>query len=52
MIITKYDVDLEIIYAACQRKFKLQTIITIGNMMIENLERFHQLGYIHNDLKP
>lgn len=52
MVITKFDADLECIFTQYKRQFSLQTIITIGVLMLENLEKFHSLGYIHNDMKP
>jgi serine/threonine protein kinase len=52
MIITKFDADLEYMFTQHKREFSLQTIITIGVLMLDNLEKFHSLGYIHNDMKP
>ena len=52
MIITKFDADIEYMFTQAKRKFSLQTIITIGILMLEILEKFHSLGYVHNDMKP
>ncbi len=30
----------------------MRTILSIGMQMLDILEKFHSLGYIHNDLKP
>ena len=30
----------------------MQSIITIGVQMLDILEKFHSLGYVHNDMKP
>ena len=52
MVLTKYDVDLELMFRAQYRSFKLQTVINIGLQMLDILEKLHMMGYIHNDLKP
>ena len=52
MVITKFDSDLEMMYSYYKRKFPLQTILTIGIQILDLLEKFHSLGYIHNDMKP
>lgn len=52
MIITKFDADLEYLFSQYRRRFSLQTIVTIGVHMLEILEKFHSMGYIHNDMKP
>jgi serine/threonine protein kinase len=48
----KYDIDLEKIFVSNKRKFKLETVITIGLQVIERLEIMHNCQMIHNDLKP
>lgn len=52
MVITKFDYDLEFVYSQNKRKFSLQTIVTIGVLMLDILEKFHNMGYVHNDMKP
>lgn len=52
LVITKFDIDLESLYAMNKKRFHLSTILTIGVLMLEILEKFHVLGYVHNDLKP
>ena len=48
----KYDIDLDRLFVLQKRKFKLETIITIGLQTLERLELMHSCGLIHNDLKP
>ncbi len=52
LVITKFDIDLESLYSMNKKRFHLSTILTIGVLMLEILEKFHVLGYVHNDLKP
>ena len=51
-VITKFDTDLESLFTMNKKRFHLSTILTIGVLMLEILEKFHVLGYVHNDLKP
>lgn len=48
----KYEMDLERMFLSHKKKFKLETIITLGTQIIERLEVMHNCGLIHNDLKP
>ena len=48
----RYDVDLEKLFQNSKRKFKLETVVTIGLQAIERLEVLHNCGLIHNDMKP
>lgn len=52
MVLTKYDADLELMFNAYNRKFRLSTVINIGLIMIDILEKLHSIGYLHIDLKP
>jgi serine/threonine protein kinase len=52
IVMNKYDIDLERLFVNYKRKFKLETIITIGLQVFERLEVMHNCGLIHNDLKP
>jgi len=36
----------------CERKFGLQTILTLGEQMIKRIRHLHQRGFIHRDIKP
>ena len=44
--------SLEDIFNKCNRKFKLHTVIVIGEQIINLLEIIHSMGYIHRDIKP
>ena len=33
-------------------KFSIQTVISIGLSLLNGLEKIHESGYVHNDLKP
>ncbi|CDW82169.1 protein kinase-like protein [Stylonychia lemnae] len=52
MVITKFDCDLELMFTYYKRKFPLQTILLVGMQMLDLLEKFHSLGFVHNDMKP
>lgn len=52
IVMPKYDIDLERLFVLHRRKFKLETVITLGLQIIERLEVLHNCGLIHNDLKP
>ncbi|CDW87272.1 UNKNOWN [Stylonychia lemnae] len=52
IIMPKYDIDLERLFMQYKRKFKMETVITLGLQIIERLEIMHNCGLIHNDLKP
>jgi serine/threonine protein kinase len=34
------------------RKFSLKTVLMIGLQVIDRLEAFHKIGYLHRDIKP
>jgi serine/threonine protein kinase len=52
IVMPKYDVDLERLFQMQRRRFKLETVITVGIQMVERLETMHNCGLVHNDLKP
>lgn len=52
IVMPRYDIDLERLFQLYKRKFKLETVVTIGIQMIERLEIMHNCGLVHNDLKP
>eukprot|EP00347_Sterkiella_histriomuscorum_P024208 403331935 len=52
IVMPKYDLDLERLFIQNKRKFKLETIVTIGLQVLERLEIMHNCGLVHNDLKP
>lgn len=52
IVMPKYETDLEKMFNNYKRKFKMETIINLGFLIIERLEIMHNIGLIHNDLKP
>jgi casein kinase 1 len=42
----------EIIELVKNRRFSLKTVLMIGLQVIDRLEAFHKIGYLHRDLKP
>jgi serine/threonine protein kinase len=52
IVMPRYDIDLERLFTQYKKKFKLETVISIGLQVIERLEIMHNCGLIHNDLKP
>lgn len=52
IVMPKYDLDLERLFQMQRRRFKLETVITVGIQMVERLEIMHNCGLVHNDLKP
>lgn len=41
IVMPKYDIDLERLFIIYKRKFKLETVITIGLQAIDRLEIMH-----------
>lgn len=52
LVIPKYDIDLERLFVMHKKKFKLETVVTMGLQLLERLEIMHNCSLIHNDLKP
>jgi len=48
----KYEMDLDRMFLMHKKKFKLETIVTLGLQILERLEVLHNCGILHNDLKP
>lgn len=44
--------NLSIIYKFCEKDFDLKSICNIGIDIINFLEQFHDIGYLHLDMKP
>ena len=34
------------------KHLELKTVTSIGMVMVDLLEKLHDMGYIHNDIKP
>ncbi|CDW90421.1 protein kinase domain containing protein [Stylonychia lemnae] len=45
IIMPKYDLDLERLFVQYKRKFKMETVITIGLQVLERLEIMHSCGF-------
>ncbi len=52
IVMPKYDIDVERLFQANKRNFRLETVITLGLQMLDRLETMHNCGLIHNDIKP
>jgi serine/threonine protein kinase len=52
IVMPKYDMDVERLFQRKGKKFKLDTVVTLGLQMVERLEIMHGCGLVHNDIKP
>lgn len=34
------------------KRFSLKTVLMIGLQVIDRLEAYHKIGYVHRDIKP
>lgn len=44
--------NLNDIYMLCNKKFHLETVFAIGIQLVTIMEKMHESGYIHRDIKP
>jgi len=44
--------SLEDLFNVCRRRFSLQTTLVLAEKMLNVLERVHDEGFVHRDLKP
>lgn len=52
LIMDLYGDDLETLFNKCNRSFSIPTIQRLGWQMIDRIQRLHQHGVIHRDIKP
>ncbi|CAK9045135.1 Casein kinase I, partial [Durusdinium trenchii] len=53
MVIDLLGPSLEDLFTYCDRKFSMKTIASIGQQMIDAIERYvHSRGFLHRDIKP
>lgn len=52
MVMQLLGPSLEDIFNKCNRKFQLPTVYLIGLQLVTLLEKLHNAGYIHRDIKP
>ena len=44
--------SLDTIFAKCEKKFSLGTVLLLGYEIVSLLEDLHKVGFIHRDIKP
>lgn len=52
LVMPRFEIDLESVFAHHHRKMRLDQVINIGLQMVDRLEALHMIGYVHGDLKP
>eukprot|EP00349_Pseudokeronopsis_sp_Brazil_P006563 CAMPEP_0202966898 /NCGR_PEP_ID=MMETSP1396-20130829/11546_1 /ASSEMBLY_ACC=CAM_ASM_000872 /TAXON_ID= /ORGANISM="Pseudokeronopsis sp., Strain Brazil" /LENGTH=72 /DNA_ID=CAMNT_0049691327 /DNA_START=312 /DNA_END=530 /DNA_ORIENTATION=- len=52
LVMEKLDIDLENFFIKSSKKLKRETIMLIGIQLLERIEKLHNLGFTHNDIKP
>ncbi|KAG1901707.1 kinase-like domain-containing protein, partial [Suillus fuscotomentosus] len=44
--------SLDDLFLTCNHKFRLQTVVNLGDQLLLRLEYIHSHGYIHGNVKP
>ena len=44
--------SLSTLFKFCKKRFSTETTAKLAIMILEAIERFHELNYIHRDIKP
>ncbi len=52
MVMDMLGSSLEILFEHCKRKFDLKTVCMVGIQMIKRIEKVHEEGILHRDIKP
>eukprot|EP00746_Dinoflagellata_sp_MGD_P141681 gnl/MRDRNA2_/MRDRNA2_74753_c0_seq3.p1 gnl/MRDRNA2_/MRDRNA2_74753_c0~~gnl/MRDRNA2_/MRDRNA2_74753_c0_seq3.p1 ORF type:complete len:512 (-),score=63.17 gnl/MRDRNA2_/MRDRNA2_74753_c0_seq3:89-1531(-) len=52
MVMDLLGPSLEELFKTCDRQFSLQTVLRLGEQMIDLLERVHARDVVHRDVKP
>ena len=52
MVMDMLGSSLEILFEHCKRKFDLKTVSMVGIQMIKRIEKVHEEGILHRDIKP
>ncbi|EDW04126.1 casein kinase I [Drosophila grimshawi] len=52
MVMELLGPSLEALFNICKRRFTVKTILMLSDQMLSRVERVHQKGFIHRDIKP
>ena len=52
MVMKRYGPSLRSLLELCGGKFTLCTVIRLGGLLVDELERIHNLSYLHRSIKP
>ena len=44
--------SLMALFKFCNKRFSVNTTVVIGLSILDQLEKLHSTGFIHNDIKP
>jgi serine/threonine protein kinase len=48
----KYGSNLAAIYSLNNKNLKQTDILKLGIQLIKNIQKLHEIGYLHTDIKP